>query len=332
MISFRDAADNQADSPVLTMAVPAYNAAQFLLTALRGLARFGPAIEVLVVDDGSNDTTGELADQYAARHPGVIRAIHQPNKGHGGAVNPALDQARGTYFKVLDADDRLDPSALASALGVLAELERQGGVDLVISNYVFEPVGRQGSRPVRFRGILPLGQIFAWDGVGRFGTGQFLTMRSLMPRTAVLRRSGIRLPERTYYVDHLFVTGLLPSAERLYYADADLYRYRIGLPNQSVGRAQMTARVDQQVGIVQKVTQGMPQPDDVPEPLYRYLVHHADILCALTSAMLAETTDGPSRRAAMWARLAEDNPESHRQLRRRLASRLSSLPSSSGRH
>ena len=63
----------------------------------------GDEVEVLVVDDGSADRTAEIADQLEAEYPGIVRAIHQPNKGHGGAVNTGIENASGLYFKVVDS-------------------------------------------------------------------------------------------------------------------------------------------------------------------------------------------------------------------------------------
>jgi hypothetical protein len=310
--------------------VPCFNVAGFLPTALSGLTDLGPDLEVLVVDDGSTDTTASLADQYAARHPGTIRVIHQPNRGHGGAVNAALDQAAGTYFKVLDADDSLDRTALAGVLVLLRHLQTSGGIDLLISNYVFESVKRRSNRTVRFTNALPDGRVFSWSEVGRFKAGQFLMMHALAGRSDLLRQAGFRLPEKTYYADHMFVAQVLPLTRRLYYSDTDLYRYRIGHSWQSVSHSHMIQRLDQQLEIARQVVDCLPDPEAVSRPLYNYLVHHADILCALTSALLSES-DLTGLRPAFWEHLAGTNPALYRRLRRRLASRLSNLPGKAGR-
>ena len=83
---------------VLTVAIPCYNSEAYMKKALDHALVGGDDVEVLVVDDGSTDGTLEVAQDYERRYPGVIRVIHQENKGHGGAVNTALAEAQGIYF------------------------------------------------------------------------------------------------------------------------------------------------------------------------------------------------------------------------------------------
>ena len=97
----------RAQGKTLTFVVPAYNMEQYLERCVTSLLDTPDTsdLEVLIVDDGSSDTTPALADRLQAAHPGVVRAIHQPNKGHGGAVNTGIREAAGMYVKVVDADD-----------------------------------------------------------------------------------------------------------------------------------------------------------------------------------------------------------------------------------
>ena len=73
---------------------------------IRSLLTGGDEVEILIVDDGSTkDRTAEIADEYEKRYPGICRAIHQENGGHGEAVNAGLRNATGVFFKVVDSDD-----------------------------------------------------------------------------------------------------------------------------------------------------------------------------------------------------------------------------------
>lgn len=93
--------------PLVSIIVPAYNAAAWLAETLESaFAQTWPAIEVIVVDDGSTDGTREIAERYAGRG---IRIVSQENQGLSGARNSGLAVARGEYIQFLDADDLISP-------------------------------------------------------------------------------------------------------------------------------------------------------------------------------------------------------------------------------
>ena len=72
---------------LLTIAVPSYNSESYLSTCLDSLVKGGERVEILVIDDGSTDRTGEIADAYEAKYPTIVRAVHQSNGGHGAGIN-----------------------------------------------------------------------------------------------------------------------------------------------------------------------------------------------------------------------------------------------------
>ena len=83
---------------VLSITVPCYNSQEYMRKCIESLLSGGDEVEILVVDDGSSDRTLEIAQEYEKNYPGIVRAIHQENKGHGGAVNTGLAHATGLYF------------------------------------------------------------------------------------------------------------------------------------------------------------------------------------------------------------------------------------------
>ena len=111
------------EKKTLTFVVPAYNMTEYLERCVMSLiaAKRNDDIEVLIVDDGSSDGTLEMAQKFEARYPGIVRAIHQENKGHGGAVNTGIAAASGMYVKVVDADDWVGPESLEQVMAVLRE-------------------------------------------------------------------------------------------------------------------------------------------------------------------------------------------------------------------
>lgn len=106
---------------VLTVVVPAYNAQAYLKKNLDSfcIAGIPEDMEVLVINDGSTDRTGEIAEKYAARYPGRIHVFHKENGGHGSGINSGLSHASGLYFKIVDADDWVDPEAFKKLLAIL---------------------------------------------------------------------------------------------------------------------------------------------------------------------------------------------------------------------
>ena len=104
---------------ILSVAIPCYNSQEYMGNAIESLLEAGEDIDIIIVDDGSSDDTALIADKYAEKYPGIIRAIHKENGGHGSAVNTGIENAEGLYFKVLDSDDRLDPEVLSEVMDTL---------------------------------------------------------------------------------------------------------------------------------------------------------------------------------------------------------------------
>ena len=75
--------------------MPSYNSEAYMAHAIESLLPGGDEVEILVVDDGSKDRTAEIADDFERRYPGVVRALHQENADHGGAVLAGLRNATG---------------------------------------------------------------------------------------------------------------------------------------------------------------------------------------------------------------------------------------------
>jgi len=210
----------------------------------------GDEVEILIVDDGSVDGTARIADEYEARYPGIVRAIHQENGGHGAAVNTGLANATGLYFKVVDSDDWVKESAYCKIMEILRELT--GGdqvLDMLVSNFVYEKAGEKHTKVMRYRHALPEDTLFTWKDVHHFFKGQYILMHSVIFRTKLLRKCGLKLPEHTFYVDNLYVFEPLPFVKNIYYVDVNFYRYYIGRADQSVNEQIMISRIDQQIAV-----------------------------------------------------------------------------------
>ena len=99
---------------LISVIVPAYNVVDYLAKGLESiLAQSYPHIEIIVVDDGSQDGTAQILDQYADAHPGKIVALHIPNGGVTNARLTGVKAARGEWIGFMDADDYIEPDMYA---------------------------------------------------------------------------------------------------------------------------------------------------------------------------------------------------------------------------
>lgn len=100
--------------PTFSLIVPIYKIEEYLPKCIDSvLAQKNQDFELLLIDDGSPDNSGKLIDDYAARFPDKIRAIHQPNGGAGAARNHGISLAQGEYLLFVDGDDYLDDTLLS---------------------------------------------------------------------------------------------------------------------------------------------------------------------------------------------------------------------------
>ena len=127
--------------PMVSVIVPVYNAEQTLRRCVSSiLDQQYTDLELLLVNDGSTDASGEICDEFAARDARVT-VLHQKNAGVSTARNHALEQAQGTYLQFLDSDDWITPDATRSLVRA-AEAHR---CDLVIADF-YRVVGERLSR------------------------------------------------------------------------------------------------------------------------------------------------------------------------------------------
>lgn len=107
-------------SALVSIIMPAYNAGPWIEESLRSaVAQTHPAVEIIVIDDGSKDDTLARARRFAAQATRDIRIETQPNSGASAARNHGLRLAHGEFIQFLDADDLLAPDKIAGQLGPL---------------------------------------------------------------------------------------------------------------------------------------------------------------------------------------------------------------------
>ena len=280
---------------LLSIAIPCYNSEAYMEHCINTLLTGGDEVEIIIVDDGSQkDRTPEIADEYERRYPGICRAIHQENGGHGQAVNTGLKNATGVFFKVVDSDDWVNEEAYQKVLETLRK-------------FVY-------------------GQEF-------FMTGQYILMHSVIYRTELLRQCGLELPKHTFYVDNIFVYQPLPHVKNMYYLDVNFYRYFIGRSDQSVNEQVMIGRIDQQLRVT-KLMLGYYDVTKIPNrKLKHYMTSYLEIMMTICSvlAIKSGTEENMEKKKELWESLKKQNLALWLRLRFGFLGQGCNLPGKGGR-
>lgn len=320
---------------LLSVAIPCYNSENYMRHCIDSLLPGGDEVEILIVDDGSaKDRTAEIADEYEKNYPGICRAIHQENGGHGEAVNAGLRRAQGIYFKVVDSDDWVDEEAYMEVLRTLRRfVYGNQTLDMLVSNFVYEKQGAKRKRVMNYRTALPKDQVVGWDDVKMFMLGQYILMHSVIYRTELLHQCGLELPKHTFYVDNIFVFQPLPYVKTMYYLDVNFYRYFIGREDQSVNEQVMIGRIDQQI-LVTKLMLGYYDLGKIrPRKLRHYMMQYLEIMMTISSMLAIRSNDPENfkKKKELWQYLRKQNFPLYLRLRWGFLGQGVNLPGKSGR-
>ena len=159
----------------ITFTIPCYNSQDYMRHCIDNLVAAGEDVEVIIVNDGSKDDTGKIADEYEKKYPTIVKAIQKENGGHGSGVMAGIRNATGMFFKVVDSDDWIETKDVLDMLDLIKRHEAQeANVDLYITNYVYEHAALYITNYVyehaadnsqyvmHYRKCLPPEQIVAW--------------------------------------------------------------------------------------------------------------------------------------------------------------------------
>lgn len=307
---------------LISFAVPSYNSEAYMRKCIDSLLSGGEEVEIIIVDDGSTDGTGAIADEYASRYPAICRAVHQENGGHGEGVNQGVRLARGLYYKVVDSDDWVDEGALSELLATVRRHREENALpDMYITNFIYDRISDGQSFTRRYVKNMPVGETFGWDRVKPFRGSSVLLMHALMYSVRVLRECGLELPKHTFYVDNIFAYVPLPYVKTMYYLDIDLYHYYIGRVDQSVNVASFSKRTDQQnrVMLIMAEAYDLRELKKREPRLAKYMLHTLACLMiiTITFSVAVPSKEKYAALREVWAKIKEKDKWLYGKLRYR---------------
>jgi glycosyltransferase involved in cell wall biosynthesis len=282
----------------------------------------GDDVEIIIVNDGSKDDTIKIANEYAEKYPSIVRVIDKENGGHGSGVNAGIQNATGIYFKVVDSDDWLDEKAYMAVLAKIKEhLAADTLPDLYVTNFVFEHVADNTQFVRDFHKKYKPNEITTWDKVKRFHSSEVLWMHALLFKHEVLVKSGVKLPEHTFYVDNVFDYVPLFYTKTVCYLNEDWYRYLVGRADQSVTITNLVSRYKQYIRVYLCMADAYTydQLKTLPRGLKCYMKHM--LKAVIMNVMLTTCKeDTPERRAdykAFWQHIKEHDKKLYHKLKYR---------------
>ena len=313
----------------ISFVVPCYNSEEYMEKCIKSLLIGKDDIEIIIIDDGSKDNTGKIADKYQKRYPNIVKAIHQENGGHGEGINVGLKHATGKYFKVVDSDDWLDEDAYKKLLKEIKHID----TDLVVCNYVYTYTDGRSDQVISFANVYDEGRVLTWDDIHKFSLTQYPSLHSMMYKKSVLDKSNIDLPKHVFYEDNLFIYLPLVNTKTIYYLDLDLYRYYIGRADQSVQESQMIQRSSHQVLVSERVCTAYDLTEIENKKLRKLMMRECIFLMTIgvVFSRLAFNKEGEKQYKELWKSVKEKNPKLYRRMRYFSMATFVSIPGRLGR-
>lgn len=230
---------------LLSIIIPSYNMEHYLRKCLSSICvgdrNLFEMLDVLVVNDGSTDGTSAIAHEFADRYPSVFRIIDKPNGHYGSCINRGLTETRGTFVKILDADDSFDTRGFTrflSDLNTLSQQERP--IDLVLSDSVF--VNETDQVLEEFHLTLPPESDCSIDDITAMPV--LPAMPAFTYRRAIFNGLNYHQTEGIAYTDTEWLFLPMTRVQRIHYKPYIVYRYLKGRADQSTGLSSSIKQVE----------------------------------------------------------------------------------------
>lgn len=237
---------------ILTIIIPTYNMEKYLERCLSSLLvddermdRF----EALIINDGSKDSSSEIAHRYQERFPSTFHVIDKSNGHYGSCINRGLEEAAGVFVRILDADDCFDTAVFTRFLDFLSQDVISEKADIVLSDYTDVDNDLNPYRELKYSnysGPVSLNEITEHDMLEWFMPG--ITYRTTLPI-----EHGYRQLEGVAYTDQEWAFTPSAYAKALYKFEGSLYLYVHGREGQSVNDAVHAKNLHTEIQVIERL-------------------------------------------------------------------------------
>ena len=211
---------------IITISIAAYNVEKFLDETLSSLScpELMDGIEVIIVNDGSKDSTVDIAKKYVNKYPDSFILVDKKNGGYGSTINASLDIARGKYYRLLDGDDWFDRNEFMKYVEALKNID----TDIVITDFVKRIQTGNHEKTEITSYNYPQGKVEETSKI------YSMAMHSTTVKTEIINKGRIRITEHCFYTDYEFIMKAFLLSSSFTYLPVKLYQYRIWGEGQSV--------------------------------------------------------------------------------------------------
>ena len=220
--------------PLISVIVPVYNVEQYLKVCVDSICdQTYQNLEILLIDDGSPDRSGEMCDQIAKEDP-RIRVIHKENGGLSSARNTGLDEAKGEYVSFVDSDDWIDRNMYEHLYSLMQQHNAQVAAG-----------GLQTSTGIHFNLQYPAKQDI--EVYSRIGALREVTRNQKITNSFCDKLwnrclfDTVRFPIGELYEDMKTIPKCLEQVDTVVYDPSPMYFYR--MTNESITRGQFRPRM-----------------------------------------------------------------------------------------
>lgn len=233
---------------VLTISIAAYNAEQYIKKCLDSFlnSKVLEYLEVIVVNDGSEDKTLEIVKEYQKRYPNTIYLVDKKNEGHGSTINKSIQTATGKYFKVVDADDWVSKKGIEK----LVEFLKTTDCDLIINPYIETYITELSEKVIIPYKNVENNKIYMFDKIAQ---NLDIPMHSMTLKTSIIKSVGPVIDENCFYVDMEYDLYPIKYVQTICCLDYPVYYYLLGNQEQSVSKKNMVKRRAQREKVIKSL-------------------------------------------------------------------------------
>lgn len=264
---------------LLTVVIPTYNMEDLLGRCLESLVvpeTIAETLEVLVINDGSKDRSSEIAHEYEEKYPNVFRVIDKKNGNYGSCVNRGLQEAKGKYIKILDADDWFDTQTLCEFINALHNIDS----DLILTNFCFCNTNGETTERKNFN-VQSNTLLFSKE---LKSLAPHMAMHAVTYKTENLRKLKYYQTEGISYTDQEWIFEPMTSVQSFTYLDLYLYQYTIGREGQTMDTKSLAKNMHHNLIVLKRlitIYNNFSFDNDIFEYLQKRLYGYAEYVYSL---------------------------------------------------